>query len=365
MNHRSRFESALKHEACDRLPLDFIAEGVVPARVVQYFGTSDYEEVLKELDIDFRHLSHAEFRAPYEKDERGFFTDMWGVRRKPVVNKFGSYDEVEYRPFARIETMDEVESYPWPLPDIFDFSDLERRCEALSGDYVVVFGHPGLMDLINGTSFARGMEQVLVDVALKDPVGLALMEKRQEILLEVTERALKAAKGKIDVLWIGDDYGTQSGPLMNIDSWKSIFAPKLKAFIELGHRYGAKVMLHACGSNRAYVPFWIDMGLDIYQAVQVEAEGMAAEGLFRDFGKHITFHGMIGLQSVMARGGLRMSGRKRSELSGPQAAAAISSRRPTSSRLTSPWRTPASCTKPCWEDIELSQHQQPHVHWTP
>jgi uroporphyrinogen decarboxylase len=302
MDHRSRFESAMRHEACDRLPMDFISEGDVPARVARYFGAAGYEDALRKLDIDFRHLPHAEFRAPYAKDERGFFTDMWGVRLRPVVNRFGSYDEVEYRPFAGIATMDEVESYPWPSPDIFDFSGLERRCDALRGEHVVVFGHPGLMDLINGTSFARGMEQVLVDVALEDPVGLALMERRQEILLEVARRALEAAKGKIDVLWIGDDYGTQSGPLMKLDSWKSIFAPKLKAFIELGHRYGARVMLHSCGSNRGLIPLWIGMGLDIYQAVQAEAEGMGAEGLFRDFGKDIVFHGMVGLQSVLAHG---------------------------------------------------------------
>jgi len=302
MDYRTRFYSALRHEACDRLPMDFIAEGQVPERIVRHLGAADYEEALRKLDIDFRHLSHADFRKPYAKDDNGFFTDMWGVRRRPVVNSFGSYDEVEYRPFARIETMSEVESYPWPSPDMFDFSELENRCDRIRGEHVVVFGHPGLMDLINGTSFARGMEQVLVDVATEDPVGLAFLEKRQEILLEVAERALKAAKGKIDILWIGDDYGTQGGPLMSLDSWRSIFAPKLKAFIELGHSYGAKVMLHSCGSNRRHIPLWIDMGLDIYQAVQVEAEGMAAEGLFKDFGKHITFHGMIGLQSVLARG---------------------------------------------------------------
>jgi hypothetical protein len=41
---------------------------------------------------------------------------------------------------------------------------------------------------------------------------------------------------------------------MNLDSWKSLFAPKLKAFIELGHTYGAKVMLHSCGSNHRHMP---------------------------------------------------------------------------------------------------------------
>jgi uroporphyrinogen decarboxylase len=302
MDHRTRFERAMTRQSLDRPPIDFIAQGEVPARLVRYLGVRDYEDALVRLDVDFRHFSHADYRAPHEKDERGFFTDMWGVRRRPVVNQFGSYDEVEYRPFASIRSMDEVKAYPWPSPDIFDFAGLEAACDRVRGEYIVIFGHPGLMDLINGTSFGRGMEQVLVDVALRDPVGLALMEKRQEILLEVVERALKAAKGKIDVLWIGDDYGIQTGQLMNLETWKEVFAPKMKAFIDLGHRYGAKVMLHSCGSNRALIPLWIDMGLDIYQAVQVEAEGMDAAGLFRDFGKHIAFHGMIGLQSVMAHG---------------------------------------------------------------
>jgi uroporphyrinogen decarboxylase len=302
MDHRERFKATMRHESCDRAPMDFIAQKEVPDRLVRHLGAASYEAALERLDVDLRHLSHMDFHAPFERDERGFFTDMWGVRRRPVVNRFGSYDEVEYRPFASIDSMDQVAAYPWPAPDDFDFSSLERRCDELRGKYVVVFGHTGMMDLINGTSFARGMEQVLVDIALRDPVGLALIERRQEILLEVAERGLKAAKGKVDVLWIGDDYGTQTGQLMNFDSWDEIFAPKLRAFIDLGHRYGAKVMLHSCGSNRALLPRWIDLGLDIYQTVQIEAAGMEAEGLFRDFGKDIVFHGMIGLQSVLAHG---------------------------------------------------------------
>lgn len=294
--------AAVNHEQTDRPPMDFIAEPVVVERITSYMGAADYEGVLTRLDIDIRHINHNEFRPAPVRDETGAFTDIWGVRRRPVTNQFGSYDEVDFRPLAQIASMDQVDKYPWPSPDIFDFSDLEERCKAYQAEYAIVLGSPGIMDLINSTSFARGMEQVLMDIALEDPVGLALMEKRQEFFLEVAERALKTANGLIDVLWIGDDYGTQIGPLMSPDTWKKLFGPKLKAFIDLGHKYSAKVMLHSCGSNRKLLPFWIDMGLDIYQAVQVEAEGMDAAGLFKDFGKSITFHGMIGLQSVLAHG---------------------------------------------------------------
>ncbi|MHB9037968.1 MAG: uroporphyrinogen decarboxylase family protein [Armatimonadota bacterium] len=302
MNHKERFYAAVDHKTTDRPPTDFIAEPLVIERIVRHMGTADYEAALAKLDIDIRHINHNEFRPAPVRDETGAYTDIWGVRRRPVTNQFGSYDEVDFRPLAEITSMDQVEKYPWPSPDIFDFITLEERCKAYQGNYAIVLGSPGIMDLINSTSFARGMELVLMDIGLQDPVGLALMEKRQEFFLEVAERALKAAKGLVDVLWIGDDYGTQTGQLINPNLWKQLFGPKMKAFVDIGHKYGARVMLHSCGSNRALLPLWIDMGLDIFQAVQVEAEGMEAEGLFRDFGRDITFHGMIGLQSVLSHG---------------------------------------------------------------
>jgi len=302
MNRRQRFLATLNHEATDRPPMDFIAEPRIVKQMARHLGAASDEDVLVRLDVDFWHIYQNDYRPAPMKDTAGRFTDIWGVRRRPVVNEYGSYDEVDHRPFARLESMADVMAYPWPSPDIFDFSALKRDCQRRHNDYVVVFGDPGIMDVINGVSYARGMEQVLMDVAAEDPVGLALMERYYEFFFEVAHRALAAADGLIDVLWIGDDYGTQAGPLMRLETWRRLFKPKLQGMIDLGHRYGAKVMLHSCGSNRGLIPEWIDMGLDIYQAVQVEAARMDPAELFREFGKHITFHGMIGLQSVLSHG---------------------------------------------------------------
>jgi uroporphyrinogen decarboxylase len=302
MNHRERYLAAVKHEPTDRPPMDFIAEPRIVDKIAGYLAAAGPEDVPLGFDVDFRHIYQNAFRPPPIKDAYGAFTDIWGVRRRPVANEFGSYDEVDNRPFAGIRTMQEVAAYPWPSPDIFDFSTLQEQCRAYHGQYVVVFGDPGIMDVINGTSYARDMEQVLIDIATEDPVGLALMDRYHQFFLEVAQRALAAAGGMIDVLWIGDDYGTQTGPLMGRKTWERLFRPKLQSLIDLGHRYGAKVMLHSCGSNRTLIPSWIDMGLDIYQTVQVEAARMDPAELFREFGKHITFHGMIGLQSVLSHG---------------------------------------------------------------
>ncbi len=67
------------------------------------------------------------------------------------------------------------------------------------------------MDLINGIAFGRGVEAVLMDIATEEPVFLAIMDRRARFFLELCERALQAAKGGVDILFMGDDYGTQSG----------------------------------------------------------------------------------------------------------------------------------------------------------
>ena len=86
--------------------------------------------------------------------------------------------------------------------------------------------------------YAAGLDDI--DDASEDPVGLALMEKYHQFFLEVAQRALAAADGMIDVLWIGDDYGTQTGPLMRAEIWDRLFRPRLRALIGLGHSYGAQ-----------------------------------------------------------------------------------------------------------------------------
>jgi uroporphyrinogen decarboxylase len=53
---------------------------------------------------------------------------------------------------------------------------------------------------------------------------------------------------------------------------------------------------------RPFIPTWIDMGLNILDPVQPRAVGMEPEGLKRDFGDKLTFHGGIDLQYTLPFG---------------------------------------------------------------
>ena len=131
------------------------------------------------------------------------------------------------------------------------------------------------------------------------------MEKRFQCCYEISERALQAAAGQIDILWIGDDYGTQNGLLMSPEKWRKLFLPKLKTMCQLGHKHGAKVMLHCCGSTRPLWPALIKAGVDIYQTVQPEAKDMDPAALKEQFGSEICFHGTISIQKTLPFGTAR------------------------------------------------------------
>jgi len=133
-------------------------------------------------------------------------------------------------------------------------------------------------------------------------MGLACMENRFQCCYERSERALKTGSGRIDILWIGDDYGTQSGLLMSPEKWRKLFFPKLKDMCDLGHKYAAKIMLHSCGSTRLLWPDLIEAGVDIYDTVQPEAANMDPAELKRDFGDRICFHGSISTQRTLPFG---------------------------------------------------------------
>ncbi|MDO8685791.1 MAG: uroporphyrinogen decarboxylase family protein, partial [Clostridiales bacterium] len=66
--------------------------------------------------------------------------------------------------------------------------------------------------------------------------------------------------------------------------------------------YGAKAMLHSCGSIASIIPDIIEIGVDILDPIQVSAEGMNPEDLKRRFGDKITLHGGIDTQHLLCNG---------------------------------------------------------------
>lgn len=298
---KQRVMTALDHHRPDRTPRDYLGTPEADEKLKTHFQTDDMDVVLEKLGVDLRVIEPVYVGPTLRRWEDGRFENFWGQVRKPVRNEAGIYNEAAEFPYAGFTSVSDVERFRWPSRDWFDCSTLAAQCDKYA-DYAIVYGSPGNMDLINGTAYGMGVENVLLGIGLDDPIVYACMEKRFRSCYDISQKALQAADGKIDIFWIGDDYGTQNGLLISPQKWRQLFFDKLKTMCGLGHDYGAKVMLHSCGSTRPIWPDLIEAGVDIYDTVQPEAANMDPAGLKREFGNQLCFHGAISTQKTLPFG---------------------------------------------------------------
>jgi uroporphyrinogen decarboxylase len=150
--------------------------------------------------------------------------------------------------------------------------------------------------------YLRGMEQTYVDLRQNPEVCEAIVGRIRDYFLAYNERVFQAAGDLIDLFMMGDDFGTQQGPMMDPELWRRLFRPGFKAYIDLAHRHGIPVMHHTCGSVVDLIPDFIACGLDVLQSLQPSARGMDLGELKRRFGRDLCFHGSVDIQQTLPRG---------------------------------------------------------------
>jgi uroporphyrinogen decarboxylase len=72
--------------------------------------------------------------------------------------------------------------------------------------------------------------------------------------------------------------------------------------IALAHSYGVKVFHHDDGAIRPLLPELIEIGIDLLNPIQWRCRGMEREGLARDFGASVVFHGGVDNQQTLPFG---------------------------------------------------------------
>jgi uroporphyrinogen-III decarboxylase len=117
-------------------------------------------------------------------------------------------------------------------------------------------------------------------------------ERKAENLVANARLYREAVGDSIDIVWLGEDYGTQTGLMLRPEVFDSLVAPYYRRFFDWIHENtGWKILFHCCGGIYPIIPTLIDIGVDILNPVQVEAAGMEAGRLKREFGERLVFWG--------------------------------------------------------------------------
>jgi hypothetical protein len=211
MTSRERVLTAFARQEPDRVPINYAANPDIDLRLKKHFGLaeSDAEGLLRALGVDFRSVG-PRFVGPKRHADipsRNVLVDEWGIHRRRVEHETGGY--WDYCDFPlREATLEEIEAWPLPSADDYDYSDIASRC-AEYGRYAVIAGGAGTGCVINTAGFWRTMEQVLIDLITDDPAGQRLIDRFLEVQYKILARTLEAAKSGFQIMWMGEDLGTQ------------------------------------------------------------------------------------------------------------------------------------------------------------
>jgi uroporphyrinogen decarboxylase len=146
------------------------------------------------------------------------------------------------------------------------------------------------------------MECLLYAMHDDPPVVDALLTHVVDYYVGASARVFEAAAGAIDIFFIGNDFGSQRGPLISRTAFHRFLVPHLERLCRLGHEHHLKVMMHCCGNYAAIIPDMIAAGIDGLQAVQPCGRGMEPERLKEAYGRQMLFNGCIDSHHVLMEG---------------------------------------------------------------
>lgn len=298
MTPRERILTAVAREVPDRIPADYKAEPEVNQAMMKRLGLSSYDELLNYLQVDVRRIEPLHVGPPDKVLGEDITEDYWGIRAKRVTASHGTYSMYIETDIWHAETIEDLEKHSWPTCDIFDYSVMKEQCEKYPEHAILFEGS----DLFTRPCILRGMENMMLDMALRPELAHYIMEKFTSFYCEDLTRALEATNGGFQLYCEWSDFGTQESLLMSVPMWREFISPYLKRLIDICHSGGVKFMLHSCGAIRDLIPDFISLGVDILDPIQVMAKGMEPAGLKKDFGDKICFHGGLCTQSTLPFG---------------------------------------------------------------
>lgn len=298
MNAKERMLAAINRQPVDRISTDIWATGEVWAKLRAHFGET--VDIGRELHIDgFRGVGPEYIGPPLPPAPAGEAVNCWGIRTKRVPHEGGYYDEQSYYPLAPAQTIDDLKAYTWPRADWFDYSMMRAQAAEATKTHAVQCGYMAPFYYHN---LLRGLEQSLIDPLVEPKFTHYLLSRVSDFFYEHHRRMFEACEGLIHVAQVTDDLGSQTGPLIGLESYREFYAPHHKRFIDLCHEFGIKVFHHDDGSCRPFLPSLVEMGIDVLNPIQWTCPGMDMVELKKAFGRRICFHGAIENQRILPFG---------------------------------------------------------------
>lgn len=280
ISSKERVRRAVTFQEVDRVPAGlFGTHDDYEQNLARHIGADSIEEMYRRLDVDVWHS-------------------------KVPLRYIGTMDLTRIReetpqPFADVTTIDEVEAWKFPDPNDYDATELVQHLDRHQEFFVcgginsAIFHH--YLDLC-------GQENALCFLKLQPDVAHAIIRRITDYWVGYLRKLLEYGHGLIDMIENCNDFGTQRSMFISADDFRVFFKPQLKRLYDTAKEFGVFYMQHSCGSIRPIIDDFVEMGADIFNPVQIEADNMEIGDLVSRYKGRITFYGGIDTQRLLPNG---------------------------------------------------------------
>lgn len=300
---RDRILAAINHETLDRVPTDYCGTDEITEKLFRHLGCATVLEMFERLGIDgIMGVTPPYIGPPLPKlgadgTWRGIY-QPWGIRLSPQPYPGGIYWEQSHYPLAEVETIEELDAYPWPKPEWYDYDDLVRQC-ALYPDRAIMIGYSAVFYYHN---MLRGLELSLMDPLLRPEFTHHLVGKIADTFYEYHARCFEATKGLAHITQVTDDWGSQHGLLTSPKIFEEFYRAPTQRAIDLAKEYDLIVFHHDDGDMRPLLPTLVEMGIEILDPIQWRCGDWNLSALKAKFGDRLCFHGGVDNQQTLPFG---------------------------------------------------------------
>ncbi len=295
MTPKERWLAMFTREKPDRVPMDYWSTGETNQKLMRHLGCENMQEVFQRLHIDRVIGVGPRYVGPTPPSGE----DIWGCRYENIDYGSGMYSECVYHPLAQYKSVEEIErNYTWPSPDWYDHSTITHQIIGWE-DYPLRGGGSEPFLIYKNL---RGQEQAFIDLIEHPDIVHYCLDKMFNLAYQNTRRIYEQIPGKVMLSYVAEDLGAQEGLMFSLAHIREFLLPWMKRIIDLAHEAGVYVFHHSDGAIRDVIPDMIRSGIDLLNPIQWRCKGMDREGLKRDFGKDVVFHGGMDNQYTLAFG---------------------------------------------------------------
>lgn len=297
MNHKERFYATIENAPVDR-PASWLGLPVPAAEpeLVKYFGVKNIDELKVFIDDDIYPIE-----VPYNFPPSNHIACAFNFAK---IDHLDTPDERTLTAPGFFEDYNDpldVDKFDWPNPaEYLDREESLRRAKAIPQDYarMGILWSAHFQDVCS----AFGMEHALMVMLTNPEMFQAVIDRITDFYLKANEIFFESTKGYLDAVLIGNDFGSQTGLMVDPAMLQQYVFPGTKRLIDQAKSYGLKVMHHSCGSIFPIIDDLIDLGTDIIHPIQALAEDMDASLLKKHFYGKTSFCGGVDAQYILVKG---------------------------------------------------------------